>query len=389
MNGRVFRRSKSGPWIIRYDLPAGQNEKRQQKQESCPGLTKKQAEHKLRDTITAINNGTFVLPSKMTVGGYLNKWLEDYATNSVGPKTFERYAQFIHQHIIPALGDKYLDKLRPIDIQEYYSEALKTGRLDGKGGLSALTVLHIHRLLHKALVQAVKWQMLVRNPVDAAEPPRIERKEMKVISGDQITQLIATTEGTMFFIPVLLAVTTGMRRGEIMGLKWDDIDLNTGCLTLRRAVIQIGEKLMFKAPKTQGSRRTIVLPKAAIAGLKAHKEQQDAEKRLFGEGYQKNDLVCAMPDGQPIPPDDISNKFRWIVKRAGLPYMRFHDLRHTSATILIASGVPVKVVSERLGHCNTSITQDIYTHVLPNMQQQAADVMDALLEWKEEKAEGD
>lgn len=173
-----------------------------------------------------------------------------------------------------------------------------------------------------------------------------------------------------------------MRRGEILGLKWDDIDLTTGKLTLRRSLGQTRAGLIVKDPKTHGSRRTILLPKVAVNKLIAHKGCQAIEKAQLGKAYNDKGLVCAQPDGNLVLPDYISNNFRFVVKRAGLPYMRFHDLRHSAATMLIKSGVPVKVVSERLGHSTIAITQDIYTHVLPDMQQQAADMVDSLFSGK-------
>lgn len=377
MADNVFRRGET--WYIRYEEPRGLDGKRHQRMVSCKGMTKRQAEQKLRDVLTSIANGGYVEPDNMTLAQFLEKWLADYAKTSVGAKTYERYSEIVRQHIIPNLGALPLRKLRPLHIQEYYTKALKSGRLNGKGGLSARSVLHIHRLLHRAFVQAAKWQLLTTNPVDCVEPPKVRRPEMVTVTAEQISQLLQAAQGTVFYAPVALAATTGMRRGEILALRWEDVDFERSAIRISRSLGQTKAGIFFKEPKTPESRRTIAVSRYTLNILEKHKEDQRSEKSAMGTAYQDQGLVCAMPDGSPISPQYVSDNFRWVVKRAGLPHMTFHGLRHSQATILIASGVPVKVVSEMLGHSNTSITQDLYTHVLPTMQRQAADTLDRLL----------
>lgn len=297
--------------------------------------------------------------------------MENYAKSNVAAKTFEGYTEFVRKHFTPALGHHPLAKLQPLHIQAYYTKALESGRRDGKGGLSARTVLHHHRVLREALQQAVKWQLLVRNPADAVEPPRPEQKQMAVLDEDQAKRLLTAAEGTRLHIPVLLAVTTGMRRGEILGLRWTDVDLTTGTAAVRQALGQTKAGMEFKTPKTQKSRRLVVLPQFVADELRRHKGQQAQQKLLLGPGYKDQSLVVAQADGSAFPPNILSIAFATLVKQAGLK-VTFHGLRHTHATHLFLRKVHPKIVSERLGHSNIGITLDIYSHVLPGMQEEAA-----------------
>lgn len=354
--------------------------------------SEKEANKELRRLLHEMDTGGYVEPANMTVAVYLEKWLADYAETNVTGKTLERYRQIVRNNLIPELGRHKLPKLQPLHIQSAYTYWLKEGRQkpitekleDGtvkiiEAGLSAQTVLHFHRVLHEALKQAVRWQLLARNPADAVEPPKIQRKEMKIIAREDVEQLLEACSGSIFYMPVLLAVCTGMRRGEILALQWGDIDLDAGYLSVCRSLEQTKEGLAYKEPKTDRSRRRIDLPDLAVRALRKHKGEQAQLKLLQGEGYQDNGLVCCQDDGWPIPPDYLSDIFRFKVKAAGLEHIRFHDLRHTHATILLQEGVHAKVVSERLGHSNIGITLDTYSHVIPTMQAEAARTLDNAL----------
>jgi integrase len=278
----------------------------------------------------------------------------------------------IDGHIRPALGSYPLPKLAPLHIQAFYNCALTKGRKDGKGGLSAQSVLHFHRLLHKAFAQAVKWQLLARNPVEAAEPPRAQRQEMRALDEAETANLLSLLSASRLYMPVMLAVTTGLRRGEILGLRWSNADLATRTVTVVQSLEQTKEGVRLKSPKTHRGLRSIALPEMVVEALRSHRAKQAEERLALGPAYDDNDLVCPRPGGAPWPPDMFSTAFAAFVRRSRMKAFRFHDLRHTHATQLLKAGVHPKVVSERLGHSAIGITLDTYSHVLPGMQEDAA-----------------
>ena len=225
--------------------------------------------------------------------------------------------------------------------------------------------MHFHRLLHKALAQAVKWQLLVRNPLDAVEPPRAERREMRALDENETATLLGLLGASRLHMAVMLAVTTGLRRGEILGLRWSNVDLAKGTITVVQSLEQTKEGLRFKSPKTHRSRRSLALPAIAIEALRSHRAKQARERLALGPAYDDHDLVCPRPGGAPWPPDMFSTTFAASVRRSGMKLFRFHDLRHSHASQLLKAGVHPKVVSERLGHAGIGITLDTYSHVLP------------------------
>lgn len=377
MRGHIKQRAK-GSWSIVIDLGRDATGKRKQKWSTVRG-TKKEAQAELTRLLNEINTGEYVEPSRMLVREYLKRWLKDYAEPSVSPKTNERYAQIIRDNINPALGNYQLSKLKPLHIQSFYTDCLTSGRKDGKGGLAAQTVLHFHRLLHRAFSQAVKWQLLARNPVDAVEPPKPQRKEMNAINEADTALLLDKLAGSVLFTPVMFAVTTGLRRGEVLALRWKDVNLDEGRITVNQSLEQTMDGLRFKSPKTERSRRQVPLPSVTLDLLKDHKRKQNEERLRLGPIYQNKDLVFPRPDGSPMPPDSFSTNFAAFIRRSGLKHIRFHDLRHSHATQLLLQGVHPKIVSERLGHSNIGITLDTYSHVLPGMQEDAVLKIDASL----------
>ena len=373
MKGHVRRRGRTS-WAIVLDLGRGVDGRRRQKWHSVRG-TREDAERELGRLLNEIGTGAYVEPANISVADYLERWLSDYAHSTVAPKTFERYREIIRSHVIPALGKWKLVKLRPLHVQTFYSDALNWGRKDGKGGLSRQTVVHFHRVLHKAFAHAVKWQLLSRNTIDAVQPPRAERKEMQALDDSEIAKLLQHVDGKLLNMPVLLAVTTGLRRGEILGLRWSDVDLKGLRLQVTQSLEQTSEGLRFKSPKTTRSRRTIALPGLTVEALRAHYVNQGKQRLQLGSAYEGHNLVCARSDGAPWPPDHLSTAFSALVRKSKLKRIRFHDLRHTHATQLLRIGIHPKVVSERLGHSNIGITLDTYSHVLPGMQEAAAEAL--------------
>lgn len=377
MTGSIEQRSP-GTWSIRFDMGVGPDGKRKQKRLTFRG-TKREAEREMTRLLNELNTGSFVEPSKLTVAQYLQRWLDDYAKVNVSAKTFERYGEHIRLHLNPSLGNHLLSNLKPLHIQAHYSKMLQSGRRDGKGGLSPQTVIHQHRVLREALQQAVKWQLLVRNPADAVEPPRAQRDEMAALDEAETACLLGAAKGTHLYLPILLAVTTGLRRGELLAIRWDDLDLKSSSLCVRQALQQTKEGISFKQPKTAKGRRQIALPSLAVEALIRHKGEQAEQRLILGPRYQYQGLVICEEDGQPLNPRNFSKAFAVFVDRRGLKDVRFHDLRHSHATQLLRQNIHPKVVSERLGHATIGITLDTYSHVLPGMQEEAARKLDGAL----------
>jgi integrase len=239
--------------------------------------------------------------------------------------------------------------------------------------------MHFHRLLQKALSQAVRWQLLARNPASAVEPPRPQRQQMRALDETETATLLKLVEDTRLYMPTLLAITGGFRRGEILALRWQDVDLQTGRAVISRSLEDTKESVRVKSPKTERGRRTVVLPGFTLDALRTHRAQQAARRLAAGPAYDDNDLICAREDGSFWPPDTFTTLFAARVRTSGLAHFRFHDLRHTHATQLLKQGVHPKIVSERLGHSNIGITLDTYSHVLPGMQEDAIGIFDSHL----------
>jgi integrase len=380
MPGHISKRGKDS-WTVVLDQGRDpMTGKRRQLRRSVKG-TRRDAEAALVQLLHQRDSGIDAPPGKLAVGEYLQRWLEDYAKGNTAPRTFQRYDEIVRLHLIPALGAILLAKLRPQHIQAYYSKARQSGRVDGKvGGLSAQTVLHHHRLLREALHHAVRWQLLARNPADAVEAPRPQRHEMRVLTPEGVQRLLAACRDPDFHAIVFVAVATGLRLGELLALRWSDVDLKGGSVHVTRTLQYVlGQGLMFREPKTSRSRRNVSLSRDTVAVLSEHRRRQLERRLAVGPAYEDQGLVFAGPAGKPIPPYSVSQRFATLVKAAGVGPLRFHDLRHTSATLMLSAGVHPKVVSERLGHSGVAITLDTYSHVLPGLQEEAANLLDAFL----------
>ena len=378
MKGHLRKRGQ-GSWSIVLDLGRDATGKRRQKWHTVRG-TADDAERELVRLLNAMNIGEYVEPARMTVGEYLDRWLKDYAQTNVAAKTYERYAQVVRLHLKPGIGHHRLPKLQPLHIQAMYSKQMQGGRKDKKkGGLSAQTVLHHHRILREALQQAVRWQLLARNPADAVEPPRAERREMQVLDEAETAVLLDKAAGSRLYLPILLAVTTGLRRGEILALRWQDVNLDAATLAVRRSLEQTTAGLKFKQPKTQKGRRVVALPPITVEALRRHKADQAKVKLFLGPAYKDQGLICGRVHGTPVGPNEITAEFAALIRGSKLPQIRFHDLRHSHATQLLRQGIHPKIVSERLGHSTVGITLDVYSHVLPDMQEEAARKIDLAL----------
>jgi integrase len=376
MKGHIRERSP-GHWAIIIDIPDPKTGKRRRKSHSFKG-TKRQAQIESARLISVVQDGRYLEPSKTTVAEYLDKWLE-HVKSQVSPRTAERYGELARKNIAPLIGSIALTKLTPMAISTAYSTALVSGRRDGGGGLAPRTVHHCHRVLKQALAQAVRWELLSRNPADAVDPPKVERTTMITYDLKQTGELIGAIRGTGLFMPTLLAVLLGMRRGEIAALRWRSVDLDAGQVAVVESVEQMNGTVRLKPPKS-GRARTVALAQTIIDELRAHRIEQAQSLLKLGVRISEDHFVCAHADGRMMQPTWITHEWVRLIRGTDLPAYRFHDLRHAHATHLLASGAHPKVASERLGHSKVGITLDLYSHVMPGMQEDAADKADKALQ---------
>jgi integrase len=387
MRGHIRQRSK-GSWSIVIDVGRDpETGKRRQQWYTVKG-TKKDAERELREKLRSVETGSYVKPERTSLGEYLKHWVDSYAVVHTSPRTAEGYQAIVNRYLIPALGGISLCELQPRHLEKYYADALSHGRLDGKGGLSPRTVLHQHRLLSEALSHAVKQGLLVRNVAEAVVPPRPGGSEMATLSGADVPKFLDAAGQTAFYTLFYAALYTGMRRGELLGLRWCDIDLGKASISVVQTLYKLSSgKFVIKEPKSPHSRRSVALSPSLTELLRQHHAEQEAQKVLLGKMLTGRDLVFAHPDGSPLDPSTVTHAFGKLIRKAGLPHIRFHDLRHTHATLMLKGGVHPKIVSERLGHANIGITLDTYSHVVPGLQEAAALRFDALIRSEADQTE--
>lgn len=292
----------------------------------------------------------------------------------MGPRTAEEYAGIVEKHLIPGLGRIALKDLKPEHIQKFYADSLDAPRRDGKSRtISPLTVRHFAMCLHRALTHAVKWGLLTRNPADAVDAPRYQRVDMNIMDEADIEKILNYARSTQYYPVFYLAIFTGMRRSEFCALKWGDVDLMLGQISVSRSIHQLKDNtLIFRPTKTVKGRRTIALTPSTSMMLRAHRERQEALRmELSGKPLNDNDMVFCHGDFTPLKPDSVSGAWAELAERAGMGQVRLHDCRHSHASILLKQNIHPKIVQERLGHATISTTLDIYSHVTPGMQEAA------------------
>lgn len=411
---------KEGRWM--GQLTTGYNDQGKQKRRSFYGKTRKEVVDKMDQVKKDLSAGILVEPHKVTLGEWLDRWLAAYQKPAVSPSTYELRGMLIRVHIKPELGRAQLTKLKPADLQDLYTKKLETGRTDSKShvaqvsvkgrestfygkapkdvqekakkalgdqydealvkpvrlGLSSQTVRHIHNILHGALKQAMKEGLVSRNVAQATSPPKVVRgEEMRTLSRDEVGQFLNAVEGERLEAAFLLDLAAGLRRGEVLGVRWSDLDLEKGTLQVRKSLSRLKQddgttRLELGDVKTPKSRRLIPLPDEVVQELKAHRARQNQEKLRLGEAYQDEGLVFATAFGGRIEPRNLHRAWTRVLKKAGIEHTRFHNLRHTFATMLLEMGEHPKVVQEMLGHSKVSMTLDTYSHIVPGLKEKAA-----------------
>jgi integrase len=376
-NGHIRERSP-GSFELRYELGTNPATGKRRTVTATVRGSRKDADRELRRLLRALDTGEHVDPDRITVREWLATWL-DTIRAEVAPKSAERYAEIVNNFLVTALGNLQLAKLASVQIQEAYNAWANAGRRDGKpGGLAPRTRRHIHRILSAALARAVENQLIARNPCEVFKKrlPKVERHEMAVLTAEQSARLLTEIRHTRVYWPVLVALATGARRGEILALRWRNVDLDRGTVRVVESLEQTKAGLRFKAPKNEKT-RPITLPAFAAAELRRLKREQAESLLRLGVRQTGETLLCGRADGEPMPPRSLTHEFGKAIRRAkDLPRVRFHDLRHSHATQLLLAGVHPKVAQERLGHSSISVTLDLYSHVTATMQEDAAAKLD-------------
>ena len=366
--GSIHERA-DGRWAGVVEL-GWENGKRRRKY--CYGKTRREVAEKMTRLLATQQQGLSPTDERQRVGAYLTWWATEVMPTQVRPSTRVRHQCIVRLHLVPALGRHTMARLSPAHVQQLL--AAKTAE-----GLSPRTVGYVHAVLHHALEQAFRWGMVPRNVASLVKPPRAERSEVVPLSPDQARRLLKTAEGDRLYALYAVALAVGLRQGEALGLHWEDVDLDEGTLRVRVALQRIAGRLEFVEPKTARSRRTVVLPAHSVDVLRAHRRQQAQERLAAGSAWHDDGLVFATTIGTPLDARNVTRQFRAMCARADVGQPRFHDLRHTCASLLLAQNVHPRVVMDVLGHSQISLTLDTYSHVMPALQKSAADGMDAML----------
>jgi integrase len=367
-----IKKKREGLYLVSIFLGRDASGKRRYAAKQIRG-TLKDAQKYLNGALSDKDKGIFVEPTSLTVNDYLNKWLEAAARPRVSRRTADGYAGLLERYIRGPLGRGRLDKLQPLDIQKVYSEMQARG-------LSARVVRHTHSAIHNALKQACKWGLLVRNPSDLVELPKVPHMERRVLSPDEAASFLEAADVMPHGLIFEFALLTGMRPEEYLALQWADLDLERGTAQVKRALVRHKKSWSFEEPKTARSRRTVFLPAPLLNKLAAHKREQAAARLKAGASWHAYGLVFCSEEGTPLSIPNLTYRyFRPILEKAELPRIRLYDLRHSCATLLLIAEENPKVVSERLGHSTIVLTLDTYSHVLPTMQQQATARLEKML----------
>ncbi len=384
MKGHLVKRAQNS-WTIVIDVGRDPTTGRRRQQWHTVKGTKRDAERALRELLLSIDKGSYVKPQKLTFGDWLLEWHKNHVTMHTTSRTQESYGYIINRHIMPALGSIPLSQIQPSQLQGYYSNALKYGRVDKRSGLSPRSVLYHHRIISEALSHAMKMGLIARNVAELVSPPRPQRAKMATLSPEDISLFLDAARETPYYVFFCTLLYTGLRRGEALALKWRNVDLDLANIYVAETAYKLSNgEYIIKEPKTAHSRRTVALTPSLALLLRKHKNDQEELWLRLGRILTENDFVFCHIDGRPLNPNAVTRAFIKLIKKSRLPHIRLHDLRHTHATLMLKAGVHPKVVSERLGHAGIGITLDTYSHVLPGLQEAAAKKFDQMITDREE-----
>ena len=373
--GAVYQRASDGLWVGMLDLGIVGG-KRQRK--TVYGRTEHEALEKLGKLRVARDRGLDLLAPSWTVGQWLDAWLSEMkAFDGTRPATLTLYKGLADRYVKPVIGHVRLDKLTPAHVQRLVAETRNSQTSLGRTP-SAATQRHVHKLVRNALGDALRLELVTRNVAAQVKAPPMARQRRPELGVAEARRLLEVIEGERLEAFYVLALTTGLRRGELLALRWDDVDLGSRQLHVRRALQRVGGKLQMVEPKTGSSVRTVVLPKIAVRYLREHKKRQNGERLALGDAWREHGLVFASSVGTPIEPRNVNRRWDELRAKAGLDWLRLHDLRHGCASFLLAQGVPARAIMEVLGHSEIGVTMNTYAHVLPELRQEAADAIDDL-----------
>jgi len=375
MRGNITRRGKTS-WRLKIEIGRDANGNRKIHYETVRGK-RADAERKLTDLLKSLDDRTLVDKSNVTVAEFLDRWDRDWAVDNLSPKTVERFRELIRLHIKPRIGAVKLQELKPADLAEFYATLSREGRIRG-GKLSPATIGQIHRIAHRAFGHAVAWAAVRTNVAAVARPPKKIAEEVQILTAEQVDAVLTETVGLPLHPIIVVALGTGARRGEIMALRWRDIDFDAGRARIERSLEQTKAGLRFKSPKTKYGRRNIALPASVITEFRSVWKAQQELRLALGMGKAApDDLVFATPEGEPRKPDDISREWRQLVASRKLPKVTFHSLRHTHVSQLIAKGMDIMTISRRIGHSSPVVTLGVYGHLFDNGDAKAASAIEA------------
>lgn len=362
--GSISKRD-DGRWMARISLPGG-------KRKYYYGDTRAEVAKKLTEATRDRDKGLPVVGERLTVGQHLDTWLESSVKPSVRPRTYAGYEAHVRLHLKPALGKVSLSKLTPQQVQSFLNQTIE-------GGLTPATALRIRATLRKSLNQAMRWGLVSRNVATLIDAPKARRPKIEPMPPEQARQFLAAIQGDQHEALYNLVLATGLRQGEALGLRWEDIDIDRGSVTVRRSLQRLKGVSTLSQTKTEGSWRTLPIPPIAVQRLREHRARQNRERLQAGDGWNDLGLVFTAAAGEPIEPSGVTKRFQRILKREGLPRRRFQDLRHTAATYWLLQGIDLQVVKDLLGHSQISLTADTYAHVMPALREDAAARMEELL----------
>lgn len=368
MEGHLYQRGKSKIWYLLYDAPLSNGKKRNLRSVRIGKMSKSEADAKKREILSKVDKGVRdEQAGSTTVEQFLSSWL-DATRDRLAPRTAERYASIVKLHVVPVIGNVKLSKLEPEHLRKLYKAVRDKS-------LSNQTCLHVHRALHTALQYGIREErILSENVANRVKAPATEKRERTPLNRDQVRFLIASGKRTRLELPIALTAVTGLRRGELLALRWQHVDLDKGSMFVAESLEHsraTSQRIRFKEPKSRTSRRVIPLAPECVGLLRSHKAQQQEEKDAAGVAYADNDLVFPNPDGQPWPPDTFSTQFAQLAKSVGMRGFRFHDLRHAFASLTLADGVSIKEVQTLMGHSSPVVTLSVYARSIEGLGRRA------------------